>query len=93
MHRNAAETLAILAFSFLLEDAARRDRFLALTGVDPGDLRAAVTRAEFQGAVLDHLSGDEHMLAAFAAQAGVAPQDVERARAVLIGRRWERDEA
>ncbi len=93
MHRDAAETLAILAFSFLLEDDARRDRFLALTGVDPADLRAAVTRAEFQGAVLDYLSGDEDILAAFAAQAGIAPQEVERARAVLVGPRWERDGA
>jgi hypothetical protein len=93
MERNTAETLAILAFSFLLADDARRARFLDLTGVDPDDLRAAIARPEFQAAILDHVSADERILMAFADDAGIAPGDVEEARTALAGRRWERDSA
>lgn len=93
MERSTAETLAILAFSFLLADDTRRARFLDLTGVDPDDLRAAITQPEFQAAILDHVSADERILMAFAADADIDPGDVEAARTALGGHRWERDSA
>ncbi|MGE0524561.1 MAG: DUF3572 family protein [Variibacter sp.] len=93
MDRNTAETLAIMAFSFLMEDDERRRRFLDLTGTHPDQLREALVRAEFQAAILDYLGTDERILAAFATGADLDPADIERARTTLAGRRWERDGA
>jgi hypothetical protein len=93
MDRNTAETLAIMAFSFLMEDDERRRRFLDLTGTDPDQLREAVAQPEFQGAILDYLGTDERILTAFATGADIDPADIERARTALAGRRWERDGA
>lgn len=93
MDRNTAETLAIMAFSFLMEDDERRRRFLDLTGTHPDQLREAIVRAEFQAAILDYLGTDERILAAFATGADLDPADIERARTTLAGRRWERDGA
>jgi hypothetical protein len=93
MDRNAAETLAIMAFSFLLEDDERRRRFLDLTGTNPDDLRTAIIEPAFQGAILDYLGADERILTAFATHADIDPADVERASTALSGRRWERDGA
>ena len=93
MDRNTAETMAIMAFSFLIEDDERRDRFLALTGTQPDQLRAAIGQPSFQGAILDYLGTDERVLTAFAASAAIDPGDIERARTALAGRRWERDGA
>ncbi|MGD9845680.1 MAG: DUF3572 family protein, partial [Variibacter sp.] len=90
---NTAETLAIMAFSFLMEDDERRRRFLDLTGTHPDQLREALVRAEFQAAILDYLGTDERILAAFATGADLDPADIERARTTLAGRRWERDGA
>jgi hypothetical protein len=41
--------------------------------------------------VLDYVVADEPMLIAVAEHAGVAPQDVEHAQAVLSGRPWQRE--
>jgi hypothetical protein len=41
--------------------------------------------------VLAHLGEDETLLVAFAAEAGVKPADVDRARRLLAGGDWERE--
>ncbi|HVX91946.1 MAG TPA: DUF3572 family protein [Xanthobacteraceae bacterium] len=41
--------------------------------------------------VLEHIASDERLLTAFADSADIAPETVDRARAALAGRRWERD--
>jgi hypothetical protein len=93
MDRNTAETMAIMAFSFLMEDDERRRRFLDVTGIHPDQLREAIVEPQFQGAILDYLGTDERTLTAFAAGAGLDPGDIERARTALAGSRWERDGA
>mgnify|MGYP003701637207 CR=1 FL=1 len=45
----------------------------------------------FLAGVLDHVAGDEALLLAVAEHAGVTPQDVEHAQAVLSGRPWQRE--
>jgi hypothetical protein len=89
--REAAETLAIQALSFLARDPEQLSRFLALSGIDPGAIRTAAAQPEFLAGVLAHLAQDDALLVAFAAEAGVKPATVERARAVLAGRDGERD--
>jgi hypothetical protein len=93
MDRNTAETMAIMAFSFLMEDDERRRRFFDFTGIHPDQLREAIVEPQFQGAILDYLGTDERTLTAFAAGAGLDPGDIERARTALAGSRWERDGA
>jgi hypothetical protein len=88
--REAAEALAVAAFSFLADEPEHLDRFLAITGIAPERLRAAAGEPGFLAGVLDHFSSDEALLVAFARHAGVDPAEVERARNVLGGG-WERD--
>ncbi|MGL4728260.1 MAG: DUF3572 domain-containing protein [Bosea sp. (in: a-proteobacteria)] len=84
-NRDGAEMLAIRALGFLASEEDRLERFLALTGIDPGSVREAAREPGFLAAVLDHVSGDETMLLAFAANAGISPTAITSARHVLAG--------
>jgi hypothetical protein len=89
--RDAAESLAIQALSFIASDATQLGRFLALTGIGPAQLRAAAAEPGFLSGVLDFLSTDERLLTTFAAEAGINPADIGRARTALGAGDWERD--
>jgi hypothetical protein len=82
-----AEILAVAALSFLAEEPDRLGRFLAITGIEPENLRAAAGTPGFLPGVLDHLIGDESLLLDFAAQQGIDPADVPAARAAFGGHR------
>jgi hypothetical protein len=82
--------LAIQALTFLAEEPERLGRFLAMTGIEPAQIRAAAREPGFLAGVLEHMLGDESLLIAFATSAGIDPAEVARARAAM-GRRWERD--
>ena len=81
--RQAAETLGVKALQFLAADPVQLHRFLDLSGLQPNELRAAAARPAFFAGLLDFLLGHEPTLLAFAAEAGVAPQDVAVARQAL----------
>jgi hypothetical protein len=87
----AAEALAIQALNFLATDPERLARFLALSGLEAQSIRAAAAESGFLAGVLAHLGEDETLLVAFAAEAGVTPADVDRARRTLAGGDWERE--
>jgi hypothetical protein len=87
----AAEQLAIQTLTFIAGDPAALGRFLALTGIGPAEIRGAARESGFLVGVLDYLLGDEVLLVGFAADAGVAPEDVAQARATLSGENRERD--
>jgi uncharacterized protein DUF3572 len=89
--REAAEALAIQALNFMAKEPARFERFLALSGLDAGSIRAAAAESGFLAGVLAHLATDEKLLVAFAADADVAPAEVDRARRTLAGSDWERE--
>jgi hypothetical protein len=91
MRRDAAESLAVQALTFLAGDPERLARFLALTGIGPGQIRAAAATPGFLAGVLDHVASDEALLMAFAGEAGVEPGEIERARLALAGGNWERE--
>jgi hypothetical protein len=88
--REAAETLAIQALAFIAEDPERLGGFLAITGIDSGEIRDAAREPHFLAGVLEHMLGNESLLIAFAESAGIDPDDVARAHDALGGR-WERD--
>ncbi|HWV43703.1 DUF3572 domain-containing protein [Pseudorhodoplanes sp.] len=86
-----AEIMAIQALGFLAADAERLGRFLAATGMGPGDVRAAAREKWFLAGVLEHLAQHESDMIAFAENAGVAPERVAQARRLLSGPPVERD--
>ena len=77
-----AEQIAVRAVTFIVEDAARLDRFLSLTGWTPETLKDDLARPDFLQAVLEHLCTDETLLLTFASNASIDPALVERARHV-----------
>ena len=81
MKQEQAETLALQALSFLVEDEDRLD----LSGLDQNDLRDRIADPAFLGGVLDHILGHEPDLLDFAAAADIDPTVVLRARATLPG--------
>ena len=60
-------------------------RFLALTGADPGDIRALAAQEGFQLALLAHVCGDEPLLIAFSAEENLSPESVVAAMMALSG--------
>lgn len=86
----AAEALAIQALSFIATDGDRLGRFLAITGIGPGEIRAAAREPGFLVGVLDYLAGDDRLMTAFAAECAIDPADIVRAHAALGGMPWER---
>jgi hypothetical protein len=82
---DSARSLAVSALAFIAADPDRLNRFLNLTGLGPHNLRTAAADPAFMGSVLDYLVGDEELLVAFAADAGLKPEAVARAHAALCG--------
>jgi Protein of unknown function (DUF3572) len=82
---DSARSIAVSALAFIAADADRLNRFLNLTGLGPHNLRTAAADPAFMGSVLDYLVGDEELLVAFAADAGLKPESVARAHAALCG--------
>jgi hypothetical protein len=83
LDRDGAETLALRTLAFLADDPRRMTRFLALTGLEPAELMAQAETPSIQIAALDHLLTDESLLLVFAGHAGVAPETIPAARALL----------
>ena len=90
--REAAEDLAIQALNYLAQEPKRLARFLALSGLEAQSIRDAARTPDFLAGVLAHLGDDDRVLAAFAAEAGVTPAAVDRARRLLAGPDWEREQ-
>jgi len=74
-----AEAIAVSALSFLVSRPDDLDRFFALTGITSDTIRQSATEPGF-GGVLDYLLGDEALLTAFAAEAGIPPDHVQATR-------------
>jgi len=78
-----AATLGLQALVWVIGDDTRRDRFLALTGIDPAELRARAGDPGFLAQLLGHLEAYEPDLIACAEALDVAPTVLVRARAEL----------
>jgi hypothetical protein len=75
--------LALSALGWILGDPSRADRFLALTGITPDDLRSGLDNPAILGAVIDFLAGNENDLLAAADALDVPPGSFAAAREVL----------
>ena len=89
--RKIAEKLAIQALGFMAGEPERLGIFLAASGIGPEMIRKAAADPSFLAGVLDHVIADEPLLVTVADDAGVTPQDIEHAQAVLGGRPWQRE--
>lgn len=79
-----AEALAIEVLGYIAADPAALERFMSLSGLEIGNLRAAAAEPGFFVGVLDFLASDEALLLAFAANAGRDPAAILKARHVLV---------
>ena len=80
-----AETLALQALAFIAGDEDRLQRFLSLTGIEPGSLRGLAHDPDGLGAVLDYLLGWEPLLLEFAEAEKLPPERIAQARRKLPG--------
>jgi hypothetical protein len=78
-----AEMIAINALRFLAGRPEELGRFMALSGIDPADLRGLAGDTDFLGGVLDFLLSDEALLLVFAQDADLAPNAIAGARHLL----------
>ncbi len=85
MNPDAAQSIAILALSYLSRDPDRLERFMGWTGLAVDDLAQAVANPEMLGGVLDYLLTDEKLLLDFVEDAGIAPEEPATARRALPG--------
>lgn len=85
MKQELAVDLAQAALVWLADRPEALGAFLATSGAGPDDLRAGAADPEFLGFVLDHLLQSDALVVDFAADAGVPPDRIMRARAALPG--------
>jgi hypothetical protein len=83
--RKDGEDMAVAALGYLAAEPDRLERFLAISGLGPHNLRAAAADPAFLAAVLDYLLSDEPLVLGFAAERGVPPERVAAARAAMDG--------
>ena len=85
-----AEAVAVDALAFLAGNPEELGRFLAGSGLGPGNLRAAAADPAFLAGVLDHMMADEALLLAFAGQRGISAATVAAATRRIRGREASR---
>lgn len=79
------EAVGIAALQFLVTDDDLMMRFLAMSGLQADELRAAAGQPGFFAGVLDFILAHEPTLMAFANHAGMSPEQVQKARVTLDG--------
>lgn len=77
---NDPEALALAALGWALDDPARAQRLLALTGLTPDDLRDRLGDPTLLAAVLGFLEAHEPDMLACAEALGIAPLALVEAR-------------
>tara|TARA_R110002020_G_scaffold77411_1_gene195417 strand:+ start:532 stop:864 length:333 start_codon:yes stop_codon:yes gene_type:complete len=85
LDRQTAESTAIEGLTFIAADPVLWPRFLALTGIDPSQLRDAARAAGFLPGVLDFILAHQPTLESFCDAQQISPQSVSTARHVLTG--------
>ena len=80
-----AEAIAIKALAFIAADDTLLPRFLALTGLEPAQLRIAAAEPGFLPGVLDFVLGHEPTLQQFCVAEDIAPAHVPAALEALAG--------
>ena len=77
------EAVAIAALGHVAADPVLLPRFLALTGIEAGQIREAAREPGFLAGVLDFVLAHAPTLMEFSEASGIAPDTVSAARRVL----------
>ena len=85
MQPDIAVSHALCAVSFILSEDALRDRFMALSGLSPDEIRENLQASGFLACVLEFLISHEPDLIAFAENAQIKPADIVTAWRSLGG--------
>lgn len=78
-----SEEVAVKALTFLSNDAELMGRFLALSGLDPAQLRSVIAEPSFLSGLLEFMMTDDALLLSFVSNHGLSPEDVAKAKQVL----------
>jgi hypothetical protein len=76
---NDAPTIALRALGWILGDAPRASRFLAITGLEPDNLRERISDPALHTAVVAFLAGHEADLVECARDLEIPPEAIQRA--------------
>jgi len=79
------EAVAVAALGWIAGNEDMLNRFLALTGIEAGQVRQAAAEPGFLAGVLDFLLAHEPSLMAFCNETETDPDVVQRARERLLG--------
>ena len=79
------ESIAIAALSWIAADGELINRFAALSGIEPTDMRAAATEPGFLAGVLAFILAHEPTLMRFCDENDLRPEDVAQAGETLAG--------
>jgi hypothetical protein len=85
MNQKSAEILALKGLAFLANAPDSLERFLALSGINPAELRERAEEPEFLAALLDFLMTDEPLLTTFCETERLDAQVLHSARRALPG--------
>ncbi len=78
--------MAVSALGFVAADAELLPRFLAISGIEAGQIRAAASEPGFLAGVLQFIAAHEPTLMKFSEATGTPPESVMRAlRALPFG--------
>lgn len=80
-----AQTIALQVVGWIVADMSRAERFLAMTGLDPDQLRTRLGENAVQGAAIDFLLAYEPDLIACAEAIGEQPATIAAARGGIPG--------
>ena len=84
LSREEAEVIALKGLGFLANDPTRLQRFLALSGIDPANIREAAASPQFLAGLLQHLLEDESLLLTFTTEQDLDPRLPALAAQALI---------
>ncbi len=85
LDRESAEIVAIKALAFIADEHARLERFFALSGLSPAEVKMRAGDPAFLGGVLDFVLSEDSLVLQFADYTGMDAGAVTQARAVLPG--------
>lgn len=76
-------TIALAVIGWIMQDQDRAERYLALTGLTPDSLRAALSSDEVLASALDFLANHEPDFIRAADDLALSPQQLQHAREEL----------
>jgi hypothetical protein len=80
-----AETFALKALAFLAQSPEALDRFVAISGIEPGDLRERAGDPEILAAVMDFILADDARVTELCEALETDPRLLHLARQALPG--------